>query len=246
MERRRHRFAFAVLTGALALVAAGSAAVPGSAQGTIGAVDDPCISATGTPSAGSASVAGIEMGTPSAVDSSAATPQADPAAVDLDLLYIDMMTPHHRAIAAVAQAATTRVQDDRLREIAESVVESRNAGIEELQELRARWYADRASLPVDTVTMTAMDMASPGASIPMAQTMVDYDVAGMLSAICDADDPDRAFIDLAIPHHRIAIDLSNALLAAPGHDEVRTFAERIVADRQAEIEALAAIREDLY
>lgn len=245
MDQRRHGVARAALACSLVMVAVGAVAPPGGAQGTIGAVDDPCISASGTPSAGSASVAGVEMGTPVAADA-AATPASDPAAVDLDLLYIDLMIPHHSGIAAVAQAAKTRVQDERLQELAASIVESRNAEISELQALRDRLYPGSEPMPVDTVTMTAMDMATPGASIPMAQTIVDYDLAGMLAIICDAADADRAFIDLAIPHDRIAIDLSNALVSAAAHDDVRALAERVIRDRQSEIAALAGIRENLY
>lgn len=245
LNARRRLVHLIVAAAGVSSIAVG-AVLPSSAQGTIGAVDDPCLSATGTPSAGSASVAGIEMGAPVAASAGDATPLADPAAVDLDLLYIDLMTTHQSGIAAVAQAATTRVQDERLQEIAETIVESRNAETEELQALRGRWFAGREPLAVDTVTMTAMDMATPGASISMAQTIVDYDVSGMLALICDAEDADRAFIDLAMPHNRIAIDLSNAMVAAAGRDEIRAFAERITRDREAEIDALAGVREDLF
>lgn len=233
----------AVAAGA-ALVLSIPAAWPTAAQGTWGGVDDPCLSASGTPSAGSAAVAGVEVGTPT-VGAAAATP-ADPAAVEIGLLFIDLTIPHDASIAAVAQAATSRVQDERLQEIARATVAAREAEIGELQALRQRFYPDQAPLAVDTVTMTAMDRATPGASIAMAESTVDQSVAKLLAAICTAEDADRAFIDLAIPHHRTAIDLARPAAANAEREEIRAAAERILGERQAEIDALAAIRQELY
>jgi uncharacterized protein (DUF305 family) len=229
--------------GALALAAMLAQAAAVAAQGTYGAVDDPCLSISGTPSAGSAAVAGATMGTP-VVDEAVGTP-ADPASIDVGLLYLDLMVPHQAAIAAVGRAAATRTTDPRLQEIAADLVAARDGEAAELRGLRDRLFPGAAPVPIDTVTLTALDRAAPGASIAAAQSVVDLDVAGMLSAICGADDPDRVFIDLAIPHHRATIELSRAGAAA-GDADVRALAERIARDREAEIAALAGIREDLF
>ncbi|MDQ3412285.1 MAG: DUF305 domain-containing protein, partial [Chloroflexota bacterium] len=71
------------------------------------------------------------------------------------------------------------------------------------------------------------------------------DPAAQVTAFCEADNPDLAFIDLTIPHHESAIAASEAVVAQSIDDEILAFAERVIADQQAEIELLMEIRDEL-
>lgn len=62
---------------------------------------------------------------------------------------------------------------------------------------------------------------------------------------CAAEDRDLAFIEQVIPHHQVAIDVSQAALEQAVHPELEAIAQRVTEDQQREIDALEAIRADL-
>ncbi len=218
--------------------------VPAAAQGTVGAVDDPCLSFTGTPTAGT--VAARQAATPMPGAAAGGTPMAGMAhMMDLDLMYIDMMIPHHESIVALAKAAQPRLEDERLRDIADAIVSAQEAEIAELQNHRERFYEGSAPMPMDHGMMEAMASMMPGAG-DMDDMAFQMDAAAQVAAFCRADDPDRAFIDLVIPHHEMAIVSSRPVAERAAHDELRGFAERVIADQEREIGELAAIRDELY
>jgi uncharacterized protein (DUF305 family) len=68
---------------------------------------------------------------------------------------------------------------------------------------------------------------------PMAQVM----------AFCAADDPDRAFAEQVLAHHRMAVDASEIAVEQAEHPELVAFAEQVIADQQAEIDILTAFLE---
>jgi uncharacterized protein (DUF305 family) len=192
----------------------------------------------GTPGAMPHDMAGTMMdGTPMA--------GMDHSMMELDQMYIDMMIPHHESIVAMAQAARPRLTDPRLREIADAIVAAQTAEIEELRGYRDQVYGDRNPMPMDAGMMDAMAEMMPTMSGSMADMAFQMDAAAQVAAICAAADPDLAFIDLTIPHHRMAIESSAPVAAGATHQEVRDFARRVIEDQQREIDELEAIRIDL-
>jgi uncharacterized protein (DUF305 family) len=175
----------------------------------------------------------------------AGTPGAgtDHMAMEFDQMYIDMMIPHHESIIAMAQAALPRLQDDRLREIAQAVIEDQGAEIVQLQEYREAWYGDPNPMPMDEAMMVAMDEMMPGMG-DMAAMQMQMDPNALVAAFCAGKDPDLAFIDLTIPHHQMAIQASKAAMEQATHDEIRLVAERVIDDQQREIDELTAIRQE--
>jgi uncharacterized protein (DUF305 family) len=175
----------------------------------------------------------------------AGTPAAgmDHMVMEFDQMYIDMMIPHHQSIIAMAQAALPRLQDDRLREIAQAVIEDQGAEIVQLQEYREAWYGDPNPMPMDEAMMVAMDEMMPGMG-DMAAMQMQMDPNALVAAFCAGKDPDLAFIDLTIPHHQMAIQASKAAMEQATHDEIRLVAERVIDDQQREIDELTAIRQE--
>ena len=186
---------------------------------------------------------GMPMGTPMAgMDHGGmvATPGAV-MGVEFDQLYIDMMIPHHAAIIAMAQAAAPLLSDERLREIAAAIVATQTPEIEELRGYREQVYGDSDPAPMDEPTMGMMDQAMPGMGT-MEEMAFQMDAEAQVAAICSADNPDLAFIDLTIAHHRMAIVASEAALARAVHPEIADFARRVIDAQQREIETLTEIR----
>jgi uncharacterized protein (DUF305 family) len=207
--------------------------VPSSAQEATPAMTNACVVGASTPGAMT-----HEM-------PMARTPAAgmDHMAMEFDQMYIDMMIPHHQSIIAMAQAALPDLQDERLREIAQAVIEDQGAEIAQLQEYREAWYGDPNPMPMDEAMMVAMDEMMPGMGDRAAMQM-QMDPNALVAAFCAGKDPDLAFIDLTIPHHQMAIQASEAAMEQATHDEIRLVAEKVIEDQQREIDELTAIRQE--
>jgi uncharacterized protein (DUF305 family) len=158
---------------------------------------------------------GMEMGTPAAM-------------VEFDQMYIDMMIPHHASIMAMAEAALPRLQDERLRVIAEAIIAAQGPEIVELRGYREQFYGSAEPAPMGDEMMAMMDAEK------------------QVAAFCAAADSDLAFIDLTIPHHLSAIVASEAALQQAVHPEIRDFAQRVIDAQQREIDELTAIRQEIY
>lgn len=190
-----------------------------------------------TPTMGSGPGTAMDMASPMA---------GMPMEARLDRVYVEMMIPHHASIIAMAEAALPRLTDERLQEIAGNIISAQSAEIEELRGLRDALAGTTpmpmAEMPMDMMMGMMMEMM-PGMG-SMDEMAMQMDPAAQVSAICEAENPDLAFIDLTIPHHEMAIAASEAVLEQSTNDEVRAFAERVIADQQAEIETLEEIRQE--
>ena len=192
--------------------------------------------AMGTPGA---MAGGMEMGTPMAgMDSMAME-------MELDQMFIDMMIPHHRGIIGLAQAALPRLEDPRLQEIAQSIVDAQSAEIEELRGYREEFYGAADPMPMDEGMMAAMDQMMPGISGTTEEMAFQMDPAAQAAAICAAENTDLTFIEMTIAHHQMAIEASEPVAADATQEEIREFAQRVIEDQQREIDELEAIQKEL-
>jgi uncharacterized protein (DUF305 family) len=199
--------------------------------------DDVATMQAGTPSPMMGGMSGMEMGT--------APAGVDHMTMEIDQMYIDMMIPHHASIIAMAQAALPGLQDERLREIAQAVVATQEPEIAELRGYREQFYGDPEPMPMDDAMMTAMTEMMPGMSGTMEEMAFQMDAVAQVAVICAAENTDLAFIDLTIPHHRMAIEASQAVIGAAAHPEIGDVAQRVIDAQQREIETLTEIRQDL-
>ena len=189
---------------------------------------------------------GTEMGAMPGMDMASPAVGMDHASMDFDQMYIDMMVPHHASILAMAEAALPRLEDERLREIADAIVEAQGQEIEELRGFREEFYGDPEPMPMDDGMMAAMGEMMPSMAGTMEEMAFQMDAAAQVAALCAAEDADLAFIDLTIPHHEMAIDASRDALDRATHPEIHAFAQRVIDAQQREIDALGAIRRELY
>jgi uncharacterized protein (DUF305 family) len=168
--------------------------------------------------------------------------------VEFDQLYIDMMIPHHTSIIALSSAALPHLTDERLIEIATNIVENQGTEISELKRYRQQFYGDPEPMAMDEHMMGMMMEAMPSmgsGTRAMIEMSFQMDPQAQVNAFCAGDNPDLTFIDLVIPHHEMAIVSSQDALERAVHDEIKTFAQRVIDDQQAEIDELTAIRAEL-
>lgn len=224
----------------VAAIATGGFADRGSAQ-EASPTPYSCDAGSGqsTPTTGSDTMVGMAIATPGGT-------------VEFDQLYIDMMIPHHQSVIALAQAALPRLTDPRLKEIAQRIIDSQSAEIPELEGYRQQFYGSTQPQPMDQNAMAEMMQAMSGGTGGMGQEAANLqqmtkqmDPAAEVASFCSSENPDLAFIDLTIRHHQSAVMASQAALAHAVHQEIKTFAQKVIAAQQAEIDQLTAIRKDL-
>ena len=159
--------------------------------------------------------------------------------IDFDLMYIDMMIPHHESIVALAHVALPELTHPDLIAMAEAIIATQDAEIEELTELRDEWYPDAAPVPMDVMH------GMPGMSGDMAMMEQQMSAEWQVQTFCAAEDKDLAFIEQTIPHHQMAIDTSEPALTEAEHEEIREIARDVIDAQEQEIAELEAIRAEL-
>jgi uncharacterized protein (DUF305 family)/uncharacterized cupredoxin-like copper-binding protein len=207
------------------------------------AANDPCV-AGAAPAAGMPQ-AGMMMGTP-------AMGAGDMAGMmgQFDLMFIDMMTPHHASAVAMAQVAETRAEDPELRALAEQIVESQSAEIEQMQAWRDAWFPDAPTMPMMPMQqmagmmsemmgeMPGSPMGTPGAMPGPGGMGMDMmmDMGQEIANLCATTEGfDLTFIDTMVPHHQMAVMMAQVASMRAEHPELQALAHKMVADQQWEI-----------
>ena len=155
-------------------------------------------------------------------ETTAATPMSNmdhAAMVDssqpIDAQFIDSMIEHHQGALAMAEVALEQAEHEELRALAEEIIATQSAEIEQLQNWRSDWYPDLA--PTD------------GMEMGMGAMGINEDVNVPF---------DQRFIGAMISHHQGAIGMAQMALEQAEHEEVRTLAEAIISAQTAEIEQM--------
>lgn len=130
--------------------------------------------------------------------------------------YLTRMIPHHDEAIAAATALQSGTQRQEMRTFAASIIEAQTAEVRQMKAWLAAWYPGR-----DTrVTYT-----------PMMRNLTRLRGSAL----------DRAFLEDMIPHHMMAVMMSQQLLVAnlADHREVAPFAQNIRDTQQNEIQTMA-------
>lgn len=166
--------------------------------------------------------------------------------IPFDLAYIDSMIPHHASVVELSEAALDELEDERLIEIAQAVIDTQPAEMEQLMAFRDAWYPDEPE-DVSDDRMHEMMMITMAAheSCGHDDHMYLMDGEWLVEEFNDAEDKDIHFIDLVIPHHEMAVRQSQVGIELAEHEELRQFCEEVVRVQSEEIELLKLVREEL-
>lgn len=195
-----------------------------------------CADVASTPTAG---MAGMDHGAMHGSTPMAGHAGHDMPMAEFDLMYIDMMIPHHESIIALAEVALPELTDPRLIEMAQDIIDTQSAENQKMHELREAWYPGAPAVSMDAM------MGMPGMSGDMAHMDQQMSAEWQVATFCAAEDKDLAFIEQAIPHHQMAIDVSEAALTEATHPELKSIAGDVIAAQEAEIAELESIRAEL-
>jgi uncharacterized protein (DUF305 family) len=173
---------------------------------------DPRPGLVGQPHAG-----GGMMGGASGMMSGASGMMGGMAAVEGEFDFLARMIPHHEEAIESARVLLAGTERPEMKAFAEQVIETQSAEVVQMEDWLATWYPGR-------------------------DTAVDYqrmmrDLTGLTG-----DALDRAFLDSMVPHHMMAVMMSQQLVTQglAEHPEVVPFAETIRDAQHAEIQQMAA------
>ncbi len=165
-----------------------------------------------------------------------------------DLHFIDMMTMHHRQGTAMARLAERKGSVPALRAFAKRTADDQEKELLELKKHRDHWYAgapamDHSQMMAQMPGMSGhgnmkMDnsqmMAKPGMS---GHGNMKMDMQGDMAKLQAATGKQfgRLFLDMMIPHHQMAIDMSKEAVTKAEHAEIKEMARMTVLKQQGEI-----------
>ena len=229
------RRTFIVSMGATSVAAATLTRAAGAAESTPQPKAVGCSVPSGTPEMGGHAGHG--------------TPMAGMHDVEFDQMYIDMMMPHHQSIIALSEVALPLLEDQRLKDMAQDIIDSQTAEQETMRQLRKEWYGSAESEPLDEemmmMTMGHSSCDEQGMDMDMDEMMNIMDAEWNVETFLASDDYDMAFIEQTIPHHQMAIDSSELALELAVHPELKEIAEDVIEAQQREIDLLEVIRAEL-
>lgn len=135
-----------------------------------------------------------------------------------DRAFVNNMIPHHEGAIAMAELAPRRAQRPEIRRLARNIRSSQEGEITTLRSVQA-----------DLKEAGGGAVADIGSGADHQTTSED------LTMLREADDFDRMFIEMMIPHHESAIDMATVELRNGQDDRLRKIATEIIAAQKREI-----------
>ena len=163
------------------------------------------LAACGTPSSSSATA------TPSMAGMDHHASMSDTGDTPYDAQFIDGMIIHHEGAITMAQQALEAAERPEIRQLAQAILRTQQAEIEQLRAWRTAWYPDLA--PTSGTEMAMGPMSVADGSTPFEQR----------------------FIEAMIPHHEGALTMARDALQQAEHHELHDLAQAIITAQEAEI-----------
>lgn len=151
-----------------------------------------------------------------------------------DLHFIDMMRMHHRQGIAMGRVAEKKGSTVSVRAFAKRTADGQEKELLELKQHRDHWYP--AAPEMDHSRMMAM----PGMAGHADMKDMQGDIARLQAA--NGKTFDRLFLDLMIPHHQMAIDISKEAVTKVEHVELKELARLGIIQQQKEIAEMKKLK----
>jgi uncharacterized protein (DUF305 family) len=147
-----------------------------------------------------------------------------------DLQFIDQMTIHHQGAIMSAEHMIAGSERPELRQLSENIQTSQAEQIEQMRAWREEWYPDAGP----TFEMDPTQMNEMMGDNQTQEMMADEHMQEMMGT----DETDAMFLRMMIPHHQLAIDMSEQALNNAEHPELKELAQQIIDEQSAEIELM--------
>lgn len=148
-----------------------------------------------------------------------------------DAMFIAGMVPHHEDAIAMAELALTRAEHPELKELAQTIIDTQSAEVDQMKEWYREWYGE--------------DVPTRG-TFGMMGGRGRFGQAADLTALEAADPFDAEFIRQMIPHHQMGIMMARMAGRSSSHPEIQGLADDIIQGQSAEIEQMRAWYDEWY
>lgn len=142
-----------------------------------------------------------------------------------DQRFIEMMIPHHEGALLMAKDAIGKTSKPELKALAESMLKGQKAEVDKMTAWENKWYSRAPQ------TSSEMEMMNQSMAQKLAPAGSEYE---------------DSFIDQMIPHHESAIAMAKDALQKASHPELKTLAQSIITEQQAEIDKMKDLRKKWY
>jgi uncharacterized protein (DUF305 family) len=149
------------------------------------------------------------------------TASAERGGSEYDLQFIDTMKSHHQTAVQMGQMAQQKASDAKIKAFGRNAADDQTREVQQMEEWRRQWYPNAPD---------AQNMQLPGAA------SMSMDMSHMQSMSGPAFD--MMFVDMMIPHHQGAIEMSRDALQKAQRKEVRDFARQVITKQEKEITEL--------
>lgn len=146
---------------------------------------------------------------------------SSPASTPYDLQFMDTISRHHRMAIDMGKMAQGKFAHGELAATAKKMVEDQEKEIAQMKHWRDQWFPGAAN---------AESMEMPG----MSAMKMDMSHLQTLSG----NELDLMFIDMMIPHHQGAIEMSRDALAKAERQEIKDLAQKVITAQEKEIEQM--------
>ena len=144
------------------------------------------------------------------------------ASAPYDLQFLDTMMAHHQGAVEMAKMIDSRTKNAELKKFGAQIIADQEKEIAQMKAWREKWFAGKPP---------AMNMEMRGMANSMKMDM------SKLSAAKDAEF-DLAFVEMMIPHHDGAVEMSKEALEKAKQPEIKTLSNQIIKAQQAEIKMM--------
>ena len=141
------------------------------------------------------------------------------------LQFIDQMTMHHEGAIMSSEHMISDSERPELRELAGNIEKSQSEQIDQIQEWRDEWYPDA-------------EQTSGMPAGMMDDGMMEQMMGGSMQEMMGGDATDEMFLRMMIPHHQMAVEMSEKALDETDHPELKNLARKIIDEQRAEIELM--------
>jgi uncharacterized protein (DUF305 family) len=144
---------------------------------------------------------------------------------EVDENFIEQMIPHHEDAIAMADTALTKAEHEEIKLLSRDINRSQSQEIEQMRTWYKAWFgSDPAQANFFPQGM--------GMQMGMMGNMTDVD------DLKNAKPFDKEFIEQMIPHHQMAVMMSQMLLRSTDRVEMKKLAEDIISAQTREIEQM--------
>ncbi len=148
----------------------------------------------------------------------------------IDKHFIEQMIPHHEGAIAMANLALQKAKHPEIKTLATAIIAAQTTEIQSMN----GWYQDWFATNVPKVSTGMM-----GGGM-MSQSGMHMGGQEDMTALENATDFDKAFIEEMIPHHQLAIMMANMLQSGTNRPEMQQLAKNIISSQSKEIQQMQA------